>query len=114
MKEGRVKTSSARVHIQRGEMSQGGCNASQGGCNVDRPCSSPRHLDPCSYDEVVTHAFLFTAPPQIEFTMPTEVPHNAHTSSELPSNIEELESSTLLPTPLIMPSSQPLDQGQIR
>ena len=81
---------------------------------MDRPSSSPRHLDPCSFDEVVTHALLFTPPPQTEFTMPTEVPHNAHTSSELPSNIEELESSTPLPTPLIMPSPQPLDQGQTR
>ena len=107
MKEGRVKTRSARVHIQRGE-------ASQGGCNVDRPSLSPRHLNPCSSDEVVTYAFLVTAPPQIEFTIPTEVPYNAHTSSELPSNIEELEPSTPLPTPLIMPSSQPLDQRQIR
>ena len=107
MKEGRVKTRSAGVHIQRGE-------ASQGGCNVDRPSSSPGHLDPCSSDEVVTHAFLFTPPPQTEFTMPIEVPHNAHTSSELPSNIEESESSTPLPTSLIMSSPQPLDQGQTR
>ena len=57
MEEGRVKTRPARVNIQRGE-------ASQGGCNVDRPSSSPRHLYPRSSDEVVTHAFLFTPPPQ--------------------------------------------------
>ena len=107
MKEGRVKTRPAMVNIQRGE-------ASQGGCNVDQPSSSSCHLDPRSSDEVVTHEFLFTSPPQTEFTMPTEVPHNAHTSSELPSNIEEAESSTPLLTPLIMPSPQPLDQGQIR
>ena len=107
MKEWRVKTRSTRVHIQRGE-------TSQGGCNVDRSSSSPHHLDPCSSDKVVTHAFLFTPPPQTEFTMPIEVPHNAHTSSELPSNIEELEPSTPLPTPLIMPSPQPLDQGQTK
>ena len=106
MKEGRVKTRPDRVNIQRGK-------ASKGGCNVDRPSSSPHHLDPCSFDGVVTHAFLFTPPPQTEFTLPTEVSHNAHTSSELPSNIEELEPSTLLLTPLIMPSPQPLDQGQI-
>ena len=56
MKEWRVKIRSARVHIQRGE-------ASQGGRNVDRPSSSPRHLDRCSSDEVVTHAFHFTPPP---------------------------------------------------
>ena len=92
MKEGRVKTRPTRVNIQRG-------GASQGGCNVDQSSSSPRHLDPRS---------------KTEFTMPTEVPHNAHTSSELPSNIEELESSNPLLTPLIMPSPQPLDQGQIR
>ena len=55
MKEGRVKTRSARVHIQRGE-------ASQGECNVDQPSSSPRQLDPCSFDEVVTHAFFFIPP----------------------------------------------------
>ena len=107
MNEGRVKTGPTRVNIQRGE-------ASQEGCNVGRPSSSPRHLDPRSSDEVVTHAFLFTPPPQTEFTMPTKVPHNAHTSSELPSNIEESEPSTPLLTPLIMPSPQPLDQGQIR
>ena len=41
------------------------------------------------------------------------VPHNA-TSSELPPNIEESEPSTPLLTPLIMPSPQPLDQGQIK
>ena len=57
MNEGRVKTRPARVNIQRGE-------ASQEGCNVDRPSSSPRHLDPRYSDEVVTHAFLFTPPPQ--------------------------------------------------
>ena len=107
MNEGRVKSRPTRVNIQRGE-------ASQEGCNVDRPSSNPRHLDPRSSDEVAPHAFLFTPPPQTEFTMPTEVPHNAHTSSELPSNIEELEPSTPLLTPLIMPSPQPLDQGQIR
>ena len=107
MNEGRVKTRPTRVNIQRGE-------ASQEGCNVDRPYSNQRHLDPCSSDEVASHAFLFTPPPQTEFTMPTEVPHNAHTSSELPSNIEESEPSTPLLTPLIMPSPQPLDQGQIR
>ena len=107
MKEGRVKTRLDKVRIQRGE-------ASQGGCNVDQPSSSPRHLDPCSFDEVVKHAFLFTPPPQTEFTMPTEVPHNAHTSSELPSNIEESEPSTQLPTPLIMSSPQSLDQGQTK
>ena len=33
VKEERVKTRSARVHIQRGE-------ASQGECNIDRPSSS--------------------------------------------------------------------------
>ena len=52
MNEGRVKTRPVRVNIQRGE-------ASQEGCNVDRPSSSPRHLDPRYSDEVVTHAFLF-------------------------------------------------------
>ena len=57
MKEGRVKTKSAKVHIQRGE-------ESQRGCNVDQPFSSPCYLDSCSFDEVVTHAFLFTPPPQ--------------------------------------------------
>ena len=46
--------------------------------------------------------------------MPTEVPQNAHTSSKLPSNIEESEPSTILPTPLIMSSSQLLDHGQTR
>ena len=51
MKEGRVKTRPVRVNTQRGEVSKGGCN-------VDRPSSSPRHLDPCSFDEVVTmHSF---------------------------------------------------------
>ena len=95
------------VNIQRGE-------ASQEGCNLDRPSSSPRHLDPRSFDEVVTYAFIFTPPLQTKFTMSTEVPHNAHTYSELPSNIEESEPSTPLLTPLIMPSPQPLDQGQIR
>ena len=53
-------------------------------------------------------------PPQMEFTMPNEVPQNAHTSFELPSNIEDAESSSPLPTPLIMSSPQPLDQGQGR
>ena len=77
-----------------------------------QPYQSPHQLYPRSNDEVVTHAFLFTPPPQTEFTMPTEVPHNAHTSSELPSNIEESEPSTPLPTLLIMSSPQPLDQGQ--
>ena len=57
MNEGGVKTRPAKVNIQKGE-------ASQEGCNVDRPSSSPRHLDdPRSSDEVVTHAFLFTPPP---------------------------------------------------
>ena len=107
MNEGRIKTRPARVNIQRGE-------ASQEGCNVVRPSSNPRHLDPRSSDDVAPHAFLFTPPPQTEFTMPTEVPHNAHTSSELPSNIEESEPSTPLLTPLIMPSPQPLDQGRGR
>ena len=43
--------------------------------------------------------------------MPSEVAQSAHTS-ELPSNIEDQEPSTPLPTPLIMPSPQSLDQGQ--
>ena len=51
MNEGTIKTRPARVNIQRGE-------ATQEGCNVDRPSSSPRHLDPRSSDEVVTHAFF--------------------------------------------------------
>ena len=46
--------------------------------------------------------------------MPIKVPHNAHTSSKLPSNIEELEPFTPLPTPLIMSSPQPLNQGQTK
>ena len=107
MKKGRVKIRPTKVNMQRGE-------ASQEGCNVDRPSSSTRHLDPRSFDEVVTHSLIFTPPPQTKFTMPTEVPHNAHTSLELPSNIEESESSTPLLTHLIMPLPQPLYQGQIR
>ena len=95
------------VNIQRGEVSQEGCN-------VVRPSSNPRHLDPRSSDDVAPHAFFLSPPPHTEFTMPTEVPHNAHTFSELPSNIEESEPSTPLLTPLIMSSPQPLDQGQGR
>ena len=79
---------------------------------MDRPSSRPRHLDPCFSYEGVTHTFHFTPPPQTKFTMPTEVPHNAHTSSELPSNIEESESSTPLPTPLIMPNQGQTRQGR--
>ena len=41
--------------------------------------------------------------PQMEFIMPSEVPQNALTSSKLPYNIEEVEASTPLPIPLIMP-----------
>ena len=97
MKEGRVKTRLAKVRIQRGE-------ASQGGCTVDRPSASPRNLDPCFSNEGVTHIFHFTPPSRTEFTMPIEIPQNTHTSSELPSSIEASEQSTPLPTPLIMSS----------
>ena len=44
--------------------------------------------------------------------MHDEVAQSAHTS-ELPSNIEDSEPSTPLPAPLIMPSPQPLNQGQV-
>ena len=101
--QGRDKTRSAMVLMQRGE-------ASHGGCNVDIPSSSPWQPDSSFSNEGVTQLHV-NPPPQTKFTMPREVPHSAHTSSKLPSNIEVSEPSTPLPTPLIMSPPQPLDQG---
>ena len=90
--------------MQRGKVSHGGCN-------VDISSSSPWQSHHSFSNEVVTRLHV-NPPPHIEFNMPSEVPQSAHTSSELPSNIEDPKSSTPLPTPLIMSSRQPLDQGQ--
>ena len=90
--------------MQRGEVSHGGCN-------VDISSSSPWKSHPSFSNEGVTELHV-NPPPQTEFTMPSQVPQCAHTSSWLPSNIEDPKQSTPLPTPLIMPSPQPLDQGR--
>ena len=80
---------------------------------MDISSSSPWQSRPPFSNEGVTQLHVYP-PPHTEFTMPNEVPQSAQTSSELPSNIEDPEPSTPLPTPLIMPSPQPLDQGQAR
>ena len=92
--------------MQRGEVSHGGCN-------VDISSSSPWQSHPSFSNEGVTQLHV-NPPPHTNFNMPNEAPHCAQTSSKLPSNIEDPEPSTLLPTPLIMPSLQPLHQGQAR
>ena len=58
---------------------------------MDRPSSSPCQSNPSN------------PLPQSESIRHSEVPYSAHTSLKLPFNIKELESSTPLPTPLIMP-----------
>ena len=90
--------------MQRGELSHRGRN-------VDISSSSPWQSHP-SFSNVRVTRLHVNQPPQTEFTMPSEATQSAHTSSQLPSNIEDPEPSTPLPTLLIMPSPQPLDQGQ--